>query len=62
MTTAEPTKTPTKEPDPTEVVDLGEGKHWCPRCPLVRGDHEPGKRWMDLAEAERIVKLFKEME
>ncbi len=67
--TPEPTKTPeAEELEPTEVVELGDGKQWCPRCPLMaRGDgtyapHEHGKRGMTTEEVERYLKLFKEME
>ncbi len=60
MTTA----TPEPQTEPTEVVELGEGKQWCPRCAIVGVGraHEHGKRWMTTEEAERLAKLFKEME
>ena len=64
MTTAEPTETPTKEPEPTEVVELGEGKQWCWRCVIVGPgrSHEHGKIWMTSEDAARVAKVFKEME
>ena len=71
MTTAtpEPTEKPkTEEPEATEVVDLGEGKFWCPRCVLMGlgregvAKHEHGKCGLTTAEVELVIKVFREME